>query len=101
MKQNNQNPNLSVLSVFVAFHINEDVKASGESARILSAVSDLFGFQSEKAHELATMDSREIVVKIRRPVMDSKQDETEFFNRLSQLFIVTSSHSPHFTHVSH
>lgn len=98
MKQNNQNPSLSV---FVAFHINEDVKASGESARILSAVSDLFGDQSEKAHELATMDSREIVIKIRRPVMDSTQDEKEFFEKLSQLFIVTASHSPHFTHVSH
>jgi hypothetical protein len=98
MKQNTQNPSHAV---FVAFHINEDVKASGESARILSLVSELFGSQSEKAVELATMDSREIVVKVRRPVMDSKQDETAFFEKLSELFVVTSSHSPHFTHVSH
>jgi hypothetical protein len=98
MKQNTQNPSLAV---FIAFHINEDVKASGESARILSAVGELFGNQSDKAHELATMDSREIVVKIRRPVMDSTQDETEFFEKLSELFVITSSHSPHFTHVSH
>lgn len=98
MKQNTQTPSHSV---FLAFHINEDVKASGESARILSTVAELFGDQSEKAHELATMDSREIVVKIRRPVMDSTSDEIAFFDKLDKLFVVTSSHSPHFTHVSH
>lgn len=98
MKQSNQK---SSHSVFIAFHISEDVKASGESARILSAVSDIFGEQAEKSHELATMDSREIVAKIRRPVMNSKEDEREFFDKLLTLFRITSTHSPHFTHVSH
>lgn len=98
MKQSTQNQSLAV---FIAFHIVEDVKASGESARILSTASELFGDQSEKAHELATMDSREIVIKIRRPVMDSKSDEKAFFEKLQELLLVTSSHSPHFTQVSH
>jgi len=98
MKQSTQNPSLAV---FVAFHINEDVKASGESARILSAIGDVFGDKSGKAHELTTMDSREIVVKLQRPVMDSLADEREFFQKIWQLFTITASHSPHFTQVSH
>lgn len=98
MKQSTQNPGLAV---YVAFHINEDVRASGESARILNTVTEIFGDSSGKAHEVATMDSREIVVKLQRPVMDSDSEEKAFFEKLSRLFAVCSIHNPHFTPVSH
>ena len=88
------------LSIHIAFHIQEDVKASSESARLIKQVSSIFQDALESTTEIVTNDSREIVTKIRRPLMSSNEDEREFFEKVLHLFELTHAKKPHFTNSS-
>lgn len=96
MRQNKKTSNC----VYVALHISEDVAASGEVARVLSAISEIFGDQAEKTHEISTLESREIIIQIKRPLLNTQPDEKEFFENLKRLFEDCAHLSPHFTQIS-
>lgn len=87
-------------SVFVAFHVTDDTSVSAAITRLSTLMEDVFG--DTQTRELISKDfgSQEVIYKVQKPVLVSKDAMETFFDKLRQVFNAASSMSPHFTQIS-
>lgn len=84
-------------SVFVAFHVSNEISLEAAIARLKKTSSKLFDTQyfidsvGNHPHEY------EIILRFQKPIMASNGAYYDFFDSLKDLFITTSDLSPHFT----
>lgn len=85
-------------AVFIAFHLKSSLNASADAARLGVLLERTFGIEQVETVDLDTQD-KEVVYKLSKPVIASKDEELEFFESLKTLFSKTEEYHPHFTQI--
>ena len=85
------------MKVFVAFDITDDTTSSAAMTRLSNLMEDLFGDTQSIALFSSDWGVKEVVYRIQKPVLVSKDAMNDFFKKLEQLFITASSLAPRFT----
>lgn len=100
MTSSTYQPPTSDHSLYVAFHITDDVSTSASVARLMRLMESTFGTLQMKAVETSGTTSKEVIFKVQKPLLNTADAQLEFFQKLESVMIATSIYSPHFTQYS-
>jgi len=84
-------------SLFIAFHLKNSVNSAVEGGKLTELVYGLFPEDRVEAVDLDLSKDHEAIFKLNKPILDSAEENLDFFISLRKLFEETEDYHPHFT----
>lgn len=87
--------NIKNFNIYISFHPNDERTFNAIVNNLDDTINELFA--NNNSREYISLTEKEVIYKIKIPIINSNDEMNLFFESLRELFNVTSSLCPHFT----